>query len=85
MGGTLDERLADWESRLDRLEDAMPVGYTVFVPSAAGYVLVDGTGQLPVAGQPFEVPGRNGNYRVLRVNGSPLPGDVRRLVYLEPI
>jgi hypothetical protein len=87
----LDTRLADWEARLDRLEGrpASPeaneaaAAHLLFVPSSAGYELVECVGDSPAAGELFELEGREGRYAVLRIVRSPLPGDERPCAYLQ--
>jgi hypothetical protein len=95
---SLDARLADWEARLDRLDSEKPPeidtvleppakgeGHLLFVPSPAGYELMEGVGESPSPGDLLEVDGREGRYPVTRIVRSPLPGDGRRCAYLEPI
>ncbi len=93
-GASIDARLADWEARLERLEEtraqeAAPdpggSGHLLYVPSAEGYELVAGDGASPAPGDVLEVDGREGSYAVTRVVRSPLPADGRRCVYLEAI
>jgi hypothetical protein len=85
MGESIDDRLAGWEARLDRLEGKpeLATGHLLFVPSPAGYELVVRDGNSPVAGELLELEGRAGRYTVLRVVRSPLPRDRRRCAYLE--
>jgi hypothetical protein len=92
-GPSIDARLADWEARLERLEErpspeAAPEpngGHLLFVPSAGGYELVEGAGQSPSPGDLLEIDGSDGRYAVMRVVNSPLPGDGRSCAYLEAI
>lgn len=91
MTGTLDERLADWEARLERLEAAPEVEalagdrHLLFVPSPSGYELVERTGSAPAPGDQLELDEREERYSVIRVVGSPLPGDRRRCAYVTAI
>jgi hypothetical protein len=85
---SLDGRLTEWESRLDRLEAAFaPVSpngsHLVFVPTPSGYGLVELDVLTAAAGEPIELEGRA--YLVLRVSRSPLPGDPRRCAYVAAI
>ncbi len=90
MADDIDTRLADWESRLDRLEgEPGPApadgGYLLFVPAPTGYRLVERTGSAPAPGDVLEVDEGEGRYVVSRVIRSPLPGDTRPCVYLASI
>jgi hypothetical protein len=92
-GLSIDARLADWEARLERLEEAPAreaaqesnCGHLLFVPSAGGYELVEGAGESPSPGDLLEIDGRDGRYAVTRVVRSPLPNDGRSCAYLEAI
>jgi hypothetical protein len=87
----IDERLADWEARLERLEaapeaEAVPAAagqHLLFVPSPSGYELVERIGVAPAPGDVVELEEQESRYAVSRVARSPLPGDARRCVYLE--
>ena len=92
MADDIDTRLADWEARLDRLEEneehAPPPesnGYLVFAPAASGYQLVERTGSVPAEGDVLELDDEEGRYVVSRVVRSPLPDDTRTCVYLALI
>jgi hypothetical protein len=93
MAEDIDTRLADWEARLDRLEEndesAAPSeadgGYVLFVPAPSGYQLVERTGSVPASGDVLELDDVEGGYAVLRVIRSPLPGDTRFCAYLTLI
>ena len=94
MADDIDTRLADWESRLDRLEgneenvapsEAATASYLLFVPAPSGYRLVERTGSAPAAGDVLELDEGEGRYVVSRVIRSPLPGDTRPCVYLALI
>ena len=93
MADDIDARLADWEARLNRLEEneehAAPPewngGYLVFVPGSSGYQLVERTGSVPVQGDVLELDDEKGRYVVSRVIRSPLPADTRPCVYLALI
>src|SRR5262245_50220344 len=91
-GPNIDARLADWEARLERLEET-PIqhapaesngGHLLFVPSAEGYELVEGAGESPGLGELLELEGHPGRYAVTRLVRSPLPGDGRPCALLEP-
>jgi hypothetical protein len=92
MADDIDTRLADWEARLDRLEEndedlvrsEAGGGYLVFVPASSGYQLLERTGSVPAPGDVLELDGE-GRYVVSRVIRSPLPGDTRPCVYLAVI
>ena len=90
-GPSIDARLADWEARLERLEETTALeappepngGHLLFVPFAGGYELVEGAGESPSLGEILELDGRPGRYAVTRIIRSPLPGDERRCALLE--
>jgi hypothetical protein len=88
----LDARLADWDARLDRLEGKPPspeakgaAAHLLFVPSPAGYELVECVGDPPAACELLVPEEREGRYAVRRIVRSPLPGDERPCAYLELI
>jgi hypothetical protein len=56
-------------------------GYVLFVPSPAGYRLLERDGAAPASADVVEIDGNP--YRILRVGRSPLPGDQRRCAFLE--
>jgi hypothetical protein len=56
-------------------------GWLAFVPSTDGYLLVPQAGSPPAPGEPLELDGIA--FRVLRQAPSPLPGDLRRCVFVE--
>ena len=90
MADDIDTRLADWESRLDRLEGEpgpAPVddGYVLFVPATSGYRLDEREGSAPEPGDVLEIDEGEGRYVVSRVIRSPLPGDTRPCVVLALI
>jgi hypothetical protein len=86
----IDTRLADWEARLDRLEEE-PVpsqangGYLLFVSSPSGYQLVERAGSAPAPGDLLQLDERVVRYVVSRVHRSPLPGDTRLCAYVSAI
>lgn len=95
-GAGIDARLADWEARLERLEETeggpddeatreATGGHLLLVPSAGGYELVERVGAFPSPGETLELDGRSGRFAVTRIARSPLPGDLRRCALLEPI
>ena len=61
---------------------SLPSGFVLFVPTAAGYRLAAPDGIVPKPGERLRVD--EDWYRVLRLGPSPLPGDRRRCVFLEP-
>lgn len=61
---------------------SLPSGFVLFVPTPAGYRLAAPDGIVPNPGERLRV--HEDWYRVLRLGPSPLPGDRRRCVFLEP-
>jgi hypothetical protein len=59
------------------------VTYLVFLWRPSGYELVEREGDPPSVGEVVEEDG--GQMTVLKVVGSPLPGDSRRCAYLQPV
>jgi hypothetical protein len=57
--------------------------YLVFVSKPSGYELQEREGEVPVVGD--EVEEDTGRFSVSKVAPSPLPGDSRRCVYLQPV
>lgn len=55
--------------------------FVIFVPTAAGYQLIERTGPVPAVGEEVGVSG--GTLVVAKIGVSPLPGDLRRCAYLE--
>jgi hypothetical protein len=63
-------------------EPPPPLGsHLLFVPDAAGYRLLERVGEVPTRGSVLEL--EAGLRRVIRIGGSPLPGDRRRCAFLE--
>jgi hypothetical protein len=58
------------------------MAYLVFLWRPSGYELVEREGDPPSVGDVVEEDG--GLMTVLKVVGSPLPGDTRRCVYVQP-
>jgi hypothetical protein len=58
------------------------VTYLVFLWRPSGYELVEREGDPPSAGDVVEEDG--GRMTVVKVSGSPLPGDGRRCAYVQP-
>ena len=56
--------------------------HVLFVPTPAGYALVESQGSPPAAGETVTLPDRDGAYVAAKVADSPLPGDPRPCVYL---
>lgn len=59
------------------------MGYLVFLGRASGYELVERDGDPPQVGDVID--GDGSQVTVTKVVGSPLPGDSRRCVYVQPI
>jgi hypothetical protein len=57
-------------------------GYLLFVSKPTGYELRERDGEPPEPGSEIEEEGRQ--LGVSKIGASPLPGDGRRCVYLEP-
>jgi len=57
------------------------VSYLVFLTKPTGYELHERDGEPPEPGEELEEDGRR--YVVIKVAGSPLPGDARRCAYLQ--
>jgi hypothetical protein len=57
--------------------------HLLFVPTAGGYLLVEGDGPPPAALGEVTVPGHEGLFRVVKVSSSPLPNDSRVCAYVE--
>ena len=58
--------------------------YLALVPTATGHQLVELHGELPEAGDTVVSPLRKGKLVVVAVGTSPLPGDERACVFVEP-
>jgi hypothetical protein len=58
-------------------------GYLIFVSKPTGYELRERQGELPAVGDVLEE--EDGRMRVSKLASSPLPGDTRRCVYLQPV
>jgi hypothetical protein len=59
------------------------VSYLVFVWATSGYELRERDGDPPQIGE--TVDDESGRFTVAKVAASPLPGDARRCVYLQPL
>jgi hypothetical protein len=89
----LDNRLAAFGRRLEAVSERLdgPRRRTVasgphllFVPSPAGYELLESAGPPPAVGSPVELPDRDGvGFAVVKLARSPLPDDARLCAYLE--
>jgi hypothetical protein len=91
------ERLDRIEVRLGRVTTAEGPGmaaeenagarpglhHILFVPSEAGYVLVEREGMVPAPGEMIALPDDETSYTVVKVVDSPLPGDARVCAYLQ--
>jgi hypothetical protein len=58
-------------------------GYLLFISKPSGYELRSRDGVLPGVGEEIEEDGTR--LRVSKIAPSPLPGDRRRCVYLQPV
>jgi hypothetical protein len=58
-------------------------GYLVFISKPSGYELRERQGDVPGVGQEIDEDGTR--LRVSKIGQSPLPGDRRRCVYLQPV
>jgi hypothetical protein len=58
-------------------------GYLVFISKPSGYELRERQGDLPSVGQEIDDDGTR--LRVSKIGPSPLSGDRRRCVFLQPI
>jgi hypothetical protein len=58
-------------------------GYLLFISKPSGYELRSREGVLPGVGDEIEEDGTR--LRVSKIAPSPLPGDRRRCVYLQPV
>ena len=81
-------RLERLEKRVDQLDAslraaaaAMPAGHTLFVPTAAGYTIVERDEPPPPPGAEIMIDGRA--YRATHPRRSPFPGDRRPCVVVE--
>ena len=57
--------------------------YLLFVWKPSGYELLEREGEIPTVGDEIEENGSR--LSVVKVAPSPLPGDSRRCVYLQPV
>lgn len=60
-----------------------PPEHLLFVPTPAGYELIDQRGAPPKPGEMVQLPGHAGTFLVAKVGPSPLPGDGRPCAYLQ--
>ena len=58
-------------------------GHLLFVPTTAGYVLVERNGPAPPGGDRVELPEQAAPFRVAKLGASPLPHDSRVCAYLD--
>ena len=58
-------------------------GYLMFISKPSGYELRERQGDLPSVGQEIDDDGTR--LRVSKIGQSPLPGDRRRCVFLQPL
>lgn len=59
-------------------------GYVLFVPSPAGYTLVEREGSAPGPGETVTLAEREETFVVTRLAASPRPGDRRPCAFLQP-
>jgi hypothetical protein len=82
--GETDRRIEARSARTSVVAAAEAASYVAFVPSPAGYRLVEVDGAPPALGETIELPGEDTLLAVIRLTTSPLPLDVRPCAYLEP-
>jgi hypothetical protein len=58
-------------------------GHLLFVPTNAGYELVERNGPAPPDGDPVQLPEQPASFRVAKLGASPLPHDARVCAYLS--
>jgi hypothetical protein len=78
---TLEAEVADLTAQLSRGERERPPGHVLFVPTPAGYALVEANEPPPPVGQLLLL--EDGCFRVQRVGRSPFPRDGRPCLFLE--
>lgn len=92
----IEQAAAEKAAEVDRLEQAVAAidvvepapamdtgGHVLFAWTPRGYALHAGDGDLPSVGARLRLNGHE--YAVAKLAPSPLPGDGRRCVYLEPL
>jgi hypothetical protein len=77
----LEAEIADLNARLGRGEGERPPGHVLFLPTPAGYAVVEAAEPPPPVGQLLLL--EHGCFRVLRVGRSPFPRDRRPCLFLE--
>jgi hypothetical protein len=77
----LEEEVADLRARLSRSVQERPPGHVLFLPTPAGYVLVEANEPPPPVGQLLLL--EDGCFRVHRIGRSPFPRDRRPCAFLE--
>ena len=78
----LEGELADLKARLAGAERERPPGHVLFLPTPAGYAVVEADEPPPAVGQLLLLDG--GCFRVQRIGRSPFPRDRRPCAFLEP-
>ena len=79
------EQLAGSEGiELPDLSDVEGDVYLALVPTATGHQLVELRGELPAVGDSVVTPVSRGELSVIAVGTSPLPGDDRACIFVEP-
>ena len=79
------EQLAGVEGiEMPDLSDSEGDVYLALVPTATGHQLVELRGELPAVGDSIVTPVSRGELNVIAVGTSPLPGDERACIFVEP-
>jgi hypothetical protein len=80
----LESEVAELTARLSRVEEpGRPPGHVLFLPTPAGYVVVEAAEPPPPVGQLLLV--EDGWFSVQRLGRSPFPRDRRPCVFLERV
>jgi len=79
----LDTEVAGLEERLKSGEPERPPGHVLFLPTPAGYAVVEADEPPPPVGQLLLLD--DGCFRVQRVGRSPFPRDRRPCLFLEAV
>ncbi|MGZ8717045.1 MAG: hypothetical protein ACXWYO_08045 [Gaiellaceae bacterium] len=79
----LETEVADLRERLENREPERPPGHVLFLPTPAGYAVVEADEPPPPVGRLLLL--EDGCFRVLRVGRSPFPRDRRPCLFLEAV